>query len=181
LPFVGLIDDASFGSEAAKVTLALLQGTPAKPVCFNPQPNLQFLGQRCEAYYSGISSQVYNSTQGVSCGVGTTVDDILSYITSNRINAVFTHVSCCSSVGLAVEQAREAGQTIIFGCQDADTTSGIANFVTAQPIHLEAFNTAVWASFPIIRAMQGVDGKGGQHFPGPQSLVNTAVYSILIL
>jgi hypothetical protein len=181
LPFVGLIDDSTFGAEAAKVTTTLLQGTEAKPVCFNPRIGLQFLAQRCEAYYSGVTDQSITPTEGVSCGSNSTVQQILDYIIANEINAVWTHVECCFVVGQAVQRARQMGRSIVAGCQDADTTNGMVNFVTAQPIKLEAFNVATWASFPVIQAMQGKDGRGGQVFPGLQSLVNTAVYSVLIL
>jgi len=182
LPYVGYLNDADYGTEAARVSLQLLNGVPARPLCFNARiGELDFIGERCAAYYDEITDETIEPEIGVGCSFNSTVDQILAQIISVQANAVWTHVDCCSVVADAVESARNLGRTIVVGCQDEDTSGGRVDFVTTQPIQLQGYHASSWANFPVIKSLQGRDGRGEQYFPGLQSLVNTAIFNIIIV
>jgi hypothetical protein len=182
IPFVGLMDDTDFCTKAGKVTLDLLGETATRPLCFNARPDLPFIGERCAAYYNEITFEAIDPPTGEICSADSLVEDILARIVDTGANAVWSHVDCCSTVAQAAELARKIdGRTVVVGCQDKDTTGGMINFVTAQPIELQAYSTSTWASFPVIQEQQGKDGRGEQYFPSLGSLVNTAVFNTIIM
>jgi hypothetical protein len=182
IPFVGLMDDTDFGTSAGKLTLDLLDGTPGRPLCFNARPELPFIGDRCAAYYEAITIEPIDPPTGEICSADSLVEDILARIVDTGANAVWSHVDCCTTVAQAAELAsRIDGRIIVVGCQDRDTTGGKIDFVTAQPIELQAYSATTWASFPVIQALQGRDGRGEQYFPSLASLVNTAVFNTIIM
>jgi hypothetical protein len=185
LPFVGLTDDSEYGQMAGSISLELLDGIPAIPLCFNARLGiLDFLGERCAAYYSEITSDVIEPEFGVVCGPDSTVEEITVQLNGNAtgaINAVWSPLECCSVVAEAVATVRETtGRKMIVGCQDNDPTNGRINFVTAQPIALQGYAAASWANFPTIQAKLGNDGRAAQYFPSLQSLVNTGIYNEVI-
>jgi hypothetical protein len=182
IPFVGLTDDTDFGTSAGKLTLDLLGETAARPLCFNARPDLPFIGERCAAYYNEITFEPIDPPTGEICSADSLIEDILARIVDTGANAVWSHIDCCSTVAQAAELARKIdGRTIVVGCQDKDTTGGMIDFVTAQPIELQAYSTSTWASFPVIQEQQGKDGRGEQYFPSLGSLVNTAVFNTIIM
>jgi hypothetical protein len=182
LPFVGLLDDTDFGASAGKLTLDLLGDSVARPLCFNARPDLPFIGDRCAAYYNAITFDPIDPPTGEICSADSMVEDILARIVDTGANAVWSHVDCCSTVAQAAELARRVdGRTVVVGCQDKDTTGGMINFVTAQPIELQAYSSSTWVNFPVIQAQQGKDGRGEQYFPSLSSLVNTAVFNTIIM
>jgi hypothetical protein len=116
------------------------------------------------------------------CSADSLAEDILARIVDNSASAVWSHIDCCSTVAQAAEMARRIhGRTVVVGSQDKDTTGGTIDFVTAQPIELQAYQTSTWASFPVIQVQQGKDGRGGQYFPSLGSVVNTAVFKTIIM
>ena len=183
LPFVGLLDDTEFGATAAETTSTLLEGADAVPLCLNARPEFGFIGERCTSYYRGLTSEPIDPPTGVVCSAATTPEELLAVIIDDQINAVWTHVDCCSAAAEAVRRARQMGRTVVVGCQDEDTTdgTGILDFVTAQPIALEGYSASSWANFPVLQALNGYDGRGRQFFPSLDSLVNTAVFSELLM
>jgi hypothetical protein len=182
LPFIGLLDDTDFGEIAGKITLDLLGETTAVPLCFNGRPELDFIGNRCAAYYAAVTFETIDPPTGVSCSANSLVEDILTVIVESGANAVWSHVDCCTTVAQAAEMAGMiSGTEIVVGCQDADTTGGMINFVTAQPIELQAYSASSWVNFPVIQAQQGKDGRGEQYFPSLNSLVHTAVFNNIII
>jgi hypothetical protein len=177
LPYVGYMDNANYGAAAAQISLSLLKGVPATPLCFNGRiGELNFIGERCAAYYSDMTNVVIQPTYGVACSANETL------ILPDNINAVWATIDCCSVVANAVDAAKAAtpGRTIIVGCQDTDTSGGRVNFVTTQPIELLGYSVATWANFPVMQSIQGKNGRGEQYFPALQSLVNTAIYNIIV-
>jgi hypothetical protein len=168
---------------AAQISLELLDEAPAEPLCFNARIGLvDILGERCAAYYSEISSQAVEPEIGVSCNANSTAAELYFIIVAQNANAVWSHVDCCSAVADAVERARkDDGRTIVVGCMDDDTSGGRVDFVTAQPIALQAYAASSWANFPVIQAQKGRDGRGEQYFPYLQSLVNTAIFNEVII
>jgi len=182
LPYVGLLDDANYGHTAAKATLELLDGVPARPLCFNGRIGMiALVGERCQAYYEAVTDTAIEPATGVGCSSSSSASDILNAITENNANAVWTHVDCCSAVAEAVAQARANGMTIIGGCQDKDTSGGLIDFVTAQPIELQGYQASSWVNLPVVQSENGGDGRGGQYFPGLQSFINTEIYNIILV
>lgn len=207
LPYVGYLSDADYGTEAGKITLNLLDGVPAKPLCFNARLGvIDFVGERCAAYYVEVSNEgaVIEPDFGVACSANSTVADIVALLNEKNgnatVNAVWAPLDCCSVVAEAVASVRTAtGRTIVAGCQDGDATttrrsgeyassssssaprSRSIDFVTQQPIALQAYSTASWANFPVLQSKLGKDGRGGQYFPSLQSLVNTAIFNTVVL
>jgi len=178
LPFVGYTDDALYGVEAADITLRLLQGdAPAKPLCFNGRPDLSFVGRRCAAYYRAVTDDPPESLGGIACRDDSPVEAILALIVQQNANAVYSHVDCCGQVAQAVVLAREMNMTIVGGCQDVGSEG--MQFVTGQPIQLQADQTASWANLPVIETLDGQDGREEQYFPSGQSLVNTEIFNTL--
>ena len=179
LPFIGFLSDADFGTEAAKFTLNLLNGVPAKPLCFNGRPDLSFVGERCAAYYTELTSDQVDPGFGISCSVNSKVEDILNLLVTAQANAVFSHVDCCATVARAAAMAKAMGQSILaVGCQDEDTSNGLIDFVTTQPLLLQGYSPATWANFPVQQSMAGNDGREQQYFPSLTSVVNTAIFTV---
>jgi len=179
LPFVGYRDESEYGIEAGQATLQLLNGTQATPLCFNARVGvLDFIGQRCAAYYATVSSQPIVPEEGRSCSADSTPLELMDIILGSGANAVWSHVDCCAAMGEAVEMARQAGFSIVSGCQDFDEggAQGV-DFVTAQPIDLQGYHASTWSNFPVVQEMAGMDGKMSQYFPASASLINTAIYN----
>jgi hypothetical protein len=182
LPFVGYTDDDLYGQKAADITLRLLKTVKAKPLCFNGRPDLPFVGRRCAAYYKNVTSTPPSRYVGVTCREDSSVDAILGLLVDGKINSVFVHVDCCKVVALAAQRAKdEFNQTIVVGCQDDDTSqNGYVNFVTAQPIELEAYHVASWVSLPVVDDIGNQTGRDRALFPAPPSFLNTDIYNIVI-
>ena len=183
LPYVGYLEESNYGTMAANISLNLLDGMTANPLCFNARVGLvDFVGQRCAAYYNEISSQVIEPEIGISCSANSTAAELYFTIVAQNANAILSHGDCCTAVVDAVERVRlDDGRTIVVGCTDNDTTGGRVDFVVAQPIALQAQATSSWANLPVIQAQKGRDGRGEQYFPSLQSLVNTAIFNQVIL
>ena len=183
LPYVGYLDEAGYGTAAAQISLDLLDGVAAQPLCFNARIGVvDFIGERCAAYYSGITSELIQPEVGVACSANSTATDLSSILIAQNTNAVWSHGDCCTAIADAAEMLRRDGKTIVVGCMDEDTSGGRVDFVTAQPIALQAYSAASWANFPVIQAQQhGRDGRVEQYFPGLQSLVNTAIFNQVFL
>jgi hypothetical protein len=182
--YIGFMNDADFGVEAARYTKDLLDGVTAVPLCFNARPELEFVGERCAAYYTELSAGLTEPIFGVPCSIDSKVEDIFSLLVDSQANAVFSHVDCCAVVAEAVAMARSMGQSILaVGCQDADTTGEdtTIDFVTTQPILLQGYSPATWVNFPVRQALEGNDGRAQFYFPSLSSLVNTAIYTIPIV
>lgn len=181
LQFIGYLDDTDYGTKAADITLQLLNGVPAEPLCFNARiGELALIGRRCEAYYTGVTDQTITPMEGVPCSVNSTAHDIYSAIMSVNANAVWTHVDCCAAVGQAVLMVRAKGKFIVSGCMDENTSGGGIDFVTTQPVQLEAYQASSWANFPVLASLNGKDGRGEQYFPSLQSLINTEIYNVIV-
>jgi len=181
LPYVGYTDDAQYGSEAASMTLRMLQGEPATPLCFNGRPQLTYVGRRCAAYYNDVTDDPPSRLFGVSCRSDSNVNAIVSLIVSSDANAVYSQIDCCTPVAQAAAMAQEMlNRTIIVGCQDEDTSGGLANFVTGQPIGLQAYQTASWATLPVLESLAGGNGRSDHNFPDLSSLLNTEIYTSLV-
>lgn len=179
LPFIGVVDpDSSYGEAAASKTLELLNGQAGVPLCFNSQlESPQFSGARCTTYYDIISPLVQiEPAAGVSCNQNST--EALVALLDGK-NAVWADKGCCELVVEAVEATRQEGQNIVFGCQDVPTADSAVDFVTMQPVVLQAFSASSWANLPIIQAEQGKTGD--QFFPSLQSLIKTDVVNVPVL
>lgn len=184
IPYVGYLNDEDFGKQAASISLNLLNGLEAVPLCFNARvDSLDTIGKRCAAYYDDITSAVIEPIAGVPCSATSSVQDIYNQIIAGGVNAVFTQLECCSVVADAVSLVKSNGTqpyTIVVGCMDDDTSGGKIDFVTTQPLTLQAFQTASFANFPVIQGMMGKNGRLPQYFPSTQSLVNTEIFNVLI-
>jgi hypothetical protein len=183
LPYIGYLDDQDFGFKAGEISLERLDGIPAVPLCFNARlGTLDFIGERCAAYYTEITDALNPNldTYGVACSAESTAQEIFLQILDAGANAVWSHVDCCDAVAQAAERVRLLGQTIVVGCQDDDTSGGLVDFVTAQPVALQAYSSSSWVNFPVLQAMQQRDGRGEQFFPSLQSLVNTAIFNVVV-
>jgi hypothetical protein len=177
LPFVGYLDDADYGTEAAKTSTALLNGVEAKPLCFNARLNTEMtlIGERCSAYYDEISNAPVDPPTGVACSSTSTSSDLFGLISNADANVVFADTPCCAAATDAVLMGRRMGKTIVLGCMD-EGPSGV-DFVTTQSVALQAYTAASWASFPVIEAQMRREGRSRQYFPSLQSLVNTPIYN----
>ena len=183
LPFIGYLEEASYGRAAAQISLDLLDGVVAQPLCFNARIGLVgFVGERCVAYYNEITTEQIEPAVGISCSASSTVQELYSILSAQNTNAVWAHGDCCTATAGAAEMIRQDGKTIVVGCMDEDTSGGRVDFVTSQPIALQGYSAASWANFPVIQAQQeGRDGRGEQFFPGLQSLVNTDIFNQVVL
>jgi hypothetical protein len=190
IPFVGVLDDASFGASAAEITIDLLGGSvdQIRPLCFTSgRPELGFMDGRCVAYYTALGATDIQPQTGVPCTKDNeeSVAGLTAMIVDSNINAVFTQVNCCMVVAMAVARAQDfdTSRKIVLGCQDTDTTKGSGNivrFVTAQPIALQGYTASSWANFAVIEALHRGDqaaGRGDEHFPALGSVVETAVFN----
>lgn len=180
LPFVGYAEDSLYGTEAADVTLRLLKGEPANPICFNGRPDLAFIGLRCAAYYTDVTDDPPSRLFGVTCRADSSVDAIAALLIELDINAVYSHIDCCAPVAEAVEQVRATGKTIVLGCQDEDKSSGGVDFVTGQPIELQAYQSSSWVNLPVIVEDEGGKGNARDNFPSTRSTLRTEVYNRII-
>eukprot|EP00977_Amphora_coffeiformis_P023919 scaffold14699_cov170-Amphora_coffeaeformis.AAC.16 len=182
LPFVGYLSDAEFGTEAGRVSLRLLDGTPAVPLCYNARLGItRSIAERCASFYAEVTNNPVLTEDGVACSSESDPQELANQISAAGANVVWSHVDCCRVVLDAVEIVREQGTRVIVGCQDLDTTGGQVDFVTQQPIELQAYQAASWASFPVLQAQRGKDGRGDQFFPSLQTLVNTGIFSVILL
>jgi hypothetical protein len=182
LPYIGYLSDADYGTEAGRVSLRLLDGVPSVPLCFNARIGvISTVGERCAAFYAEVTSNTITPQEGVACSSTSDPQAIAAQIVAAGANTIWSHVDCCQVVADAVELARAQGLSIIVGCQDLDTTGGNIDFVTQQPIQLQGYQAAVMASFPVIQAGRGQDGRGDQFFPSLQTLVNTGIFSTVLL
>ena len=182
LPYVGYLSDSEFGTEAGRVSLRLLDGTPAVPLCYNARIGVSSaVAERCASFYAEVTSESIQPEEGVACSSESSPQELANQIMAIGANVVWTHVDCCVAVSAAVTIARGQGMSIIVGCQDIDTTGGDIDFVTQQPIQLQAYQAAAMASFPVIQAGKGNDGRGEQFFPSLQTLVNTGIFSTILL
>ena len=181
LPFIGYMNDADFGTEAASFTRILLDGIAALPLCFNGRPDLEFVGERCATYYAELSATAVDPATGVPCSSESLVQEVFNSIVDTQANALLSHVDCCDVVARAAAMAKSMGQDILaVGCMDEDTT-GVdvsIDFVTTQPILLQGYSPSSWANFPVEQAMLGKNGRSRQFFPSLGSLVNTAIYTV---
>jgi hypothetical protein len=182
LPYIGYTDDWKFGTEAAAMTIVLLQGVPPRAVCFNARPDLDYIGLRCSQYYQTISPDPPKNEFGILCQDDSSVASIIAYLREEDINAVYTHGDCCRVVAEAVEAVRslDPSRRIVAGCMDEDTSAGGINFVTTQPYELQAVQAHSWAVLPVVETEMGADGKAEEFFPSLLSLVETAIYSEVI-
>lgn len=184
IPYIGFMSDGDYGKEAARYTLNLLDGVPAVPLCFNGRPDLNFIGERCAVYYTELTRQVITPSTGVVCSATSSLDDIFNALVESGANAVFSHIDCCAVVARAVRLARDMGRTILaVGCQDEDTTNGDASidFVTTQPMLLQAYSPSTWVNLPVRQEIMGNNGRDGMFFPSTSSLINTAIYTVPIV
>lgn len=181
LPFIGYLNEAEFGRSAGKVTLQLLAGVPAKPLCFNARVGqVNIVQERCASYYTEVTDTAIVPEGGVACSAQSNPNELLQQLLQADANAVWSHVDCCSVVAEAVSMAEVMGRPIVMGCMDGDTTGGNIDFVTEQPIQLQAYSAMTWVTFPVVQEKQGMDGRGEMWFPSLQSLVNTAVYNVIL-
>lgn len=181
LPYVGYSDDAQYGSEAAFITNRLLKGEAATPLCFNGRPQLSYVGRRCAAYYTDVTETPPSRLFGISCRADSNVNAILALILETEANAIYSQIDCCQPVALAVERARElVNHTIVAGCQDEDPSGGIFDFVTGQPIALQAYQTASWGTLPVLQSLEGLNGRAGEFFPSLTSLLETDIFTSLV-
>jgi hypothetical protein len=184
LPYIGVLDDESYGVNAATLTLQLLNEEPVVPLCFNARPDLSYVGERCAAYYNTVTNgSPPDRSFGVTCRSDSSVDAVLALLLDRQANALFSHVDCCRPVTLAATKAMlEYNQTIVVGCQDDIDTIPPAsvNFVTTQPIELQAYQVASWVSLPVVEATERTDGRDDTLFPSLQSLVNAAVFNVVV-
>jgi hypothetical protein len=181
LPYTGNLDEKEFGKRAGEVSLALLDGELATPLCFNARLGvLEFVGERCAAYYGELTSQTIEQASGVSCSAGTTANEIYQMISEQEVNAVWSHVDCCNAVADAASLWRRMGKKIVVGCMDQDTSGGKVDFVTMQPLDLQGYSASSWANLPAIKAQQPQSSDNRRYFPGLQSLINTTVYNEII-
>ena len=182
LPYVGYLSDAEFGTEAARISLRLLEGSPAVPLCYNARLGVaSSIAERCASFYAQVSSNPAVTESGVACSVDSDPQDLANQMIAIGANVVWSHVDCCQPVLAGANIAREQGLRIFVGCQDLDTTGGEIDFLTKQPIDLQAYQAASWASFPVLQTQQGQDGRGDQFFPSLQTLVNTGIFSVILL
>ena len=182
LPFVGYLSDADFGTEAGRVSLRLLDGTPAVPLCYNARLGVvASIAERCASFYAEVTSSPILTEEGVACSADSDPQELANQIIAIGANAVWSHVDCCQVVLDGDNIARAQGLSIFVGCQDLDTTGGAIDFVTQQPIELQAYQAASWASFPVLQAQLERDGRGDQFFPSLQTLVNTDIFSVILL
>ena len=178
IPYVGYMEDQTFGREAAQVTRELLGTENPIPICFNARiGSVPLVGKRCQAYYSALQVEVEPAI-GVNCSASSTSDQILAILLAQNINTAWTHIDCCMPVAQAAQAARELGRNIVVGCQD-DARGAPVDFVTRQPETLQGYATSTWANFPVMQALQGRDGRSKQYFPSLSSIVNTAIYSLV--
>jgi hypothetical protein len=185
LPYIGYTSEDDYGTEAASITLQLLKGQTPVPLCFNGRPDLPFVGRRCASYYNALTNgNPPTRYYGVTCRADSSVDALLALMVNDKVNAVFSHVDCCQPVAEAAMRAKqEYNQTIVVGCQDDSESapSGSVDFVTAQPIELQAYQVTSWVNLPVEDASEGVDnGRANELFPSPTSFLNTAIYNIVI-
>jgi len=181
LPYIGYLDDRNYGVKAGEITLELLDGIPAIPLCFNARlGTVDFIGERCSAYYNAVDRVPFIGPTGVACSSETSSSEIYLQLVDSNANAVWSHIDCCAAVARAALSIRGLGRRIVVGCQDEDTSGGLADFITAQPIELQAYLTSSWANFPVLQSLQGNDGRGEQYFPSLQSLVNTAIFNLVV-
>jgi hypothetical protein len=184
LPYVGYLNDSEYGIEAGKISLNLLNGVAAKPLCLNARfGSLDFVGERCAAYYNEITDEAVDAEFGIPCSANSTAAEIGALLNQSAVNAVWASLECCAAAAEAIATVRDTtGRSIVVGCQDgnANEYSNI-DFVTQQPIALQANAAASWVNFPVIQGKLGKDARGGQYFPSLQSLINTAIYNTVIL
>ncbi|GAX28265.1 hypothetical protein FisN_27Hh084 [Fistulifera solaris] len=179
IPYVGVTNDADFGVMAAKFTKDALDGKEAKPLCFNGRTDLEFIGERCVAYYSELGEDSIRPIIGVSCAEDSPVEELFNILVEEEVNAVYSTNNCCTVVAAAVAMARSMGQSIAtVGCQEADTTGGQIDFVTAQPVQIQGHTPASWVNFPVLQAQLGQRGR--QFFPSLDSIVHTDIFTIPI-
>jgi hypothetical protein len=161
LPYIGSIDEADYGASAAVMTRQLLDSATPVPMCFLATED----PQRCYKYYADLSAP---DSPPFPCNA---TSSEIAYDIPSSVNAIFAPSACCAAVLSAV--AALSQQDIVVGCQDYDVVRGL-DYVTLQPIALQAATAAVWNNFAVAFGMAGA-----QSFPGLQTLVNTNVYSIL--
>jgi len=102
-------------------------------------------------------------------------------ILQTNATAIYSYVDCCTPVGQAVALARQhTNRTIILGCQDENTAGSAANFVTAQPMELQVYQSSAWTILPVIEAFGGQNETAGEYFPSLQSLVETDVFNQIL-
>ncbi|GAX16372.1 hypothetical protein FisN_27Lh084 [Fistulifera solaris] len=179
IPYVGVTNDADFGVMAAKFTKDALDGKEIKPLCFNGRTDLEFIGERCVAYYSELGEDSVRPIIGVSCAEDSPVEELFNILVEEEANAVYSTNNCCTAVAAAVTMARSMGQSIVtVGCQEADTTGGQIDFVTAQPVQIQGHTPASWVNFPVLQAQSGQRGR--QFFPSLDSIVHTDIFTIPI-
>lgn len=184
LPYVGYLNDSDYGKEAGRITVNLLNGVAGKPLCLNARiGELDFLGERCAAYYDQVSNITIVPEFGVECSLNSTASDIISLLSQKGANAVWAPLECCAVTAEATATVRSTtGRNIVVGCQDGDAGSDHPiDFITQQPISLQAYSTASWASFPVVQGKEGRDSRGIQYFPSLQSLVNTAIFNSVVV
>lgn len=180
IPYVGVTNDADFGIRAARFSKDALNGREAKPLCFNGRTELEFIGERCVAFYAELGQDSTRPIIGASCSEDSPVEDLFTLLVDTEANVVFSTINCCTVVSEAVRMARSMGQSIVaVGCQDTDTTNGQIDYVAAQPILLQGYTPASWVNFPVLQARLGQRGK--QFFPSLDSIVKTDIYTIPIV
>jgi hypothetical protein len=186
LPYVGYFSDSEYGVEAGKISVNLLKGVPAKPLCLNAHfGSLDFVGERCSAYYNEITDEAVDAEFGVPCSANSTATEIGALLNQSNyatVNAVWASWECCTAAAEAITKLRRTtNRTIVVGCQDghADEHSNV-DFVTQQPIALQAYAAASWANFPVIQGKLGKNARDRQYFPSLQSLIHTAIFNTVI-
>ena len=181
LQFIGNSDDRDYGTLAATAALELLESDAAVPLCLNAQSDIPIFALRCSAFYEGITTQSIEPMEGVGCDSSTDPTLLANIIKGSDINALFSHNECCAGAAQAVEIAREAtGRNIVIGCMDVDASNGKVDFVTRQPLELQAFQTYSFAILPVNQALQGENGRNEQFFPSLSTLVHITVFNEMI-
>lgn len=181
LPYIGNTDERNYGTLAAEASLDLLGVPTANPLCLNAQPGLNAVGIRCAGFYESMTTEDIQPQFGVACDTAN-VTELAKTITETNVDAVFAQSECCSVAAQAVEMAvgSSTGRQIVVGCMDEDTTGGNIDFVTKQPLELQAFQTYNFVQFPLRQSLEGVNGRNQQFFPSLSTQVRTDVFNVIV-
>lgn len=191
LSYIGYINDNDYGKQSALFAQQLLLSQQddiiPKPLCFNGRPDLLFIGERCASFYkaSSINNTGIDITPqfGIPCSSDSTIEEIYSIILGSKTNSILSHVDCCSVVSYAVSRViATTGNKIIIGCQDEDTSGGVIDYVTTQPIDEQMYHTSTYVQLPLQKAIiqnnnNIIVGRQNEYFPSLLSLIVTNIFS----
>jgi hypothetical protein len=199
LPYVGAIEDRDYGIQSALLAQQLLlvsdnddETSSIQPLCFNGRPDLEFVGERCAAFYAASRNNITSTTEpnnsssmtppfGITCSADSIIEDIYEIILNTTSNSILAHVDCCSVVSFAVSRAQVTmGKKIIMGCQDRDTTGGVIDYVTKTPDEEQMYHTTKFIQLPLQTSIGTNDilrGRQKDLFPSFLSLIVTNILS----